>query len=277
MAVAEESGASILSVDSMQVYQEMDIGTAKPTPEERRRVIHHMLDLVPPEEAYTVARFRADARRALEEATTPVVLIVGGSGLHFRSVVDPMRFRPGDPDVRARLQAVPLDVLVEELRGVDPEAERHVDLANPRRVVRAVETWRVGGITPTAWVNTPESRAYAEYRPEIDFVGFMLDRADLGRSIRKRLHAMRQAGFLDEVERLADRLGPTASQAVGYKQLLSVVRGETTVDQGFDAAERATVRLARRQRTFFRRDPRLEVLEGGPDEQMRRLLKETMN
>jgi tRNA dimethylallyltransferase len=274
MAMAAPIGAEILSVDSMQVYRGMDIGTAKPTVEERNRVRHHMIDIVPPEEPYTVAQFRPDARRALVSTDPPVVLIVGGSGLHFRSVVDPMRFRPSDPHLREELEQADLEELVAELRAADAYSDEILDLANPRRVVRAVEAWRVAGITPTEWAETPANKEYGEYRPELEFVGVALDRADIEVSIRHRLRQMREAGFLAEVESLAPRLGPTASQAVGYRELLEVVSGRLTEGEGFAAVERATLRLVKRQRTFFRRDPRLRWFDADQEDLVDAVMKE---
>lgn len=274
MTIADSTGAEILSVDSMQVYRGMDIGTAKPTLEDRARVPHHMIDVVPPEDAYTVARFRNDARAALEASDAPVILIVGGSGLHFRSVVDPMRFRPGDAAVRAELEETEPRALVEEILAADPEAGGVIDLANPRRVIRAVETWRVAGITPSGWAATPESIDYEAYRPELDFVGIALDRPDVGDTIRTRLKRMRESGFLREVESLAGRLGPTAAQAVGYRELLDVVAGRKSEEKGFRAAEKATLKLVKRQRTFFRRDPRLRWFDADGDSLVESVVKE---
>lgn len=274
MTIANSTGAEILSVDSMQVYRDMDIGTAKPTGEERRRIRHHMIDVVGPEEPYTVAEFRPEARRALEGTDASLVLIVGGSGLHFRSVVDPMRFRPSDPAVRAELEQADPAGLVAELQAVDAHAGQILDLENPRRVIRAVETWRVAGVTPSQWAETPENKQYEEYRPELDFVGIAVDRTDIAAAIRRRLQRMRSDGFLSEVESLASRLGPTASQAVGYRELLEVVSGRLTADDGFVAAESATLRLVKRQRTFFRRDPRLSWFEADDEGLFGAVMKE---
>lgn len=257
MAVAERIGAEILSVDSMQVYRGMDIGTAKPTVEERRRVRHHMVDVAEPEDSFTVAEFRRQARRALEGSEAGTVLIVGGSGLHFRAVVDPMTFPPSDPELRRLLEAADHEALVSELVAADPEAGEVVDLANPRRVIRAVEALRLAGLTPSQLAASDTRRRYARYQPELGFAGVALDRDDLAARVDRRLEEMRTAGLLEEVERLAPRLGPTAGEAVGYRQLLDVVRGRAGPDEGFQAAKRATMRLVKRQRTFFRRDPRL--------------------
>lgn len=275
MTIAEAvAGTEILSVDSMQVYRGMDIGTAKPTLEERSRVPHHMIDVASPEETYTVARFRREARDALERTKAPVVLIVGGSGLHFRSVVDPMRFRPSDPRVRAELEAIPTDELVAALLMADPDAGAVVDLKNRRRVLRAVETWRIAGIPPTDWARAPESEEYGEYRADVEFAGIALDRINIEEAIRRRLQQMRTAGFLAEVESLASRLGPTASQAIGYRELLPVVEGGLGEEEGFAEAERATLRLVKRQRTFFGRDPRLRWFDAGEPDLVQAVMKE---
>ncbi len=260
LALAERLGAEILSVDSMQVYRGMDIGTAKPTREERERVPHHMIDLAEPEEEFTVARFQREARAVIDHTTRPLI-IAGGSGLHFRAVVDPMRFPPHDAEVRARLERRPAGELVEELLAVDPEAGRYVDLANPRRVVRALEIWELTGDTPSGRARTAEAADLRAYRSELPVRAVGVDPgAELADRVRRRLTEMRRAGFLEEVERLAPRLGRTASQAVGYRQLLDVVEGRVYVDEGFARAEAATLALARRQRTFFRRDPRIRWL-----------------
>lgn len=253
-------------MDSMQVYRGMDIGTAKPTLEERRRVPHHMIDVADPAEPFTVADFRRLARAALAGTGADTVLIVGGSGLHFRSVVDPMTFAPSDPGVRAEVESEEIGALVAELVGADPAAGDHVDLSNPRRVIRAVEALRLSGGTPSQRAASDSRRRYARYDPELPFRAVALDREDLEQRVKARLHTMRSAGLLAEVEELAPRLGPTASLAVGYRQLLPVVSGRTPAEAGFAEAERATMRLVKRQRTFFRRDPRLTWIDGDSPE-----------
>ena len=261
MAVAQRCGASILSVDSMQVYRGMDIGTAKPSHEEQRAVRHHMIDVADPAEDYSVAEFRRRARAALTEEEAEVMLIVGGSGLHFRSVVDPMSFRPTNHAVKRELEGIELGSLVAELLAADPLAGNHVDLFNPRRVRRSVESVRLAGPTPSEWAADSGQERYRNYDAELDFVGFGIDRSDIAPAVAGRLAEMRSSGFLAEVERLAPCLGRTAAQAVGYRQLLKVVEGSLDVEAGFQEAERATMALVKRQRTFFRRDPRLRWLD----------------
>ncbi len=261
LAVAERIGAEILSVDSMQVYRGLDVGTAKPTPEDRSRIPHHMIDVVDPEDPFTVADFRRQARQVLAKTAPKAILLVGGSGLHFRSVVDPMRFRPYDPSLRAVLGERPLSDLVRELVDADPTAGRHVDLANRRRVVRSLEAYRIGGITPSSWASGPEAQRYRSYEPELEFVGFGVDRDNIEEAVEARLSRMWEQGLLEEVERLAPRLGPTASRGVGYRQLLEVVSGRLTPREGRQSVEDATMALVKRQRTFFRRDPRLRWID----------------
>jgi tRNA dimethylallyltransferase len=273
LALAERLDAEILSVDSMQVYRGMDVGTAKPGLDLCRRVRHHLIDLVDPEESFTVAQFQDAGRAVLDslEAEGRAAVIAGGSGLHFRSLVDPMRFPPTDADVRAELEAAGHEALVGELLAVDPDAARFVDVANPRRVLRAVEIYRLVGEVPSVRAGSEQAHALRSYRAERPFVAVGLDPGDrLEERVRARFDAMLDSGLVAEVASLADRMSATARQGVGYKQMLAVVRGEESLAAGREAAIRATLALAKRQRTFFRRDPRIRWLpwHDGPDERL---------
>lgn len=239
----------------------MDVGTAKPSVEERRRIPHSMIDLVEPEEDYSVSDFQATARREIAESDRPV-LVVGGSGLHMRAVIDPLEFLPTDPSLREDLSNVDPEILRAELLDADPEAAASVDVANGRRVVRAVEVFRLTGRTPSEIAAEPSRKAVAEYRPLLECRIFGIDPGDaLDDRIDARLDRMLEAGLLEEVERLAPRLGRTSGQAVGYKELVPVVTGEASREEGLEAVRSATRALARRQRTWFRRDPRVEWLD----------------
>jgi tRNA dimethylallyltransferase len=255
LRLAEDLGGVILSVDSMQVYRGMDIGTAKPGTEERDRVAHFMLDLVEPSEPFSVADFQATARRVIDQQTRPIVM-VGGSGLHFRAVVDPLVFPPHDAELRRRIEEV--ENPVEALLEADPSAGQHVDLANRRRVVRALEAALITGSGAGERLATPEAEAVRSYRPTHEFRGVLIDPGGaLDRRIAARLSEMRARGLLAEVRGLRERMGRTAAAAVGYRQLLAVVAGEVSEEEGWAEVEKATRALARRQRTWFRRDPRL--------------------
>lgn len=267
LRLAEDVGGVVLSVDSMQVYRGMDIGTAKPSQADRARVVHHMIDLVEPTEPYSVAEFQGEARRLLEQEDRPMV-IVGGSGLHFRAVVDPMVFPPHDAELRGRLESMadPVAALV----SADPTAAEHVDLANRRRVVRALEAVVITGRGAGERLATAEADAVRSYRSLYDFRAVVVDPGDdLSRRIGLRLAEMRGRGLLDEVRGLRGRMGRTAAAAVGYRQLLPVTEGTIAEDQGWAEVERATRALARRQRTYFRRDPRLRWVAWHEDPERR--------
>jgi tRNA dimethylallyltransferase len=262
MLVAEHLGAEILSVDSMQVYRGMDIGTAKPAPDDRKRVEHHMIDLVDPDTEYSVAEFQRDARRIIE-LDGPPLLIVGGSGLHFRAAVDPLEFPPHDPGLRAELERTPPSELVRELVAIDAGVGESLDLANPRRLVRAVEVLRLTGASPSVRAASPQAMAVREFRSLWPLQAFGLDPGNrLADTVEVRFDAMLAAGLLDEVRGLVERMGRTASQAVGYKELAPVVSGKVDLEIGRANAIRATLGLAKRQRTYFRRDPRIRWIGG---------------
>ena len=264
IALARRFGAHIVSVDSMQVYRGMDIGTAKPSPEERAAVPHHLIDIADPADAFSVAEFQRAGRKVIADGQSAGerILIVGGSGLHFRALVDPLEFPPSDPVIRAEIETMPLTEAVQHLLAADAQAGSLVDLANPRRVVRALEVFRTTGATPTTRSTTPEAEAIRSYRGLWPVAGIGVDPGPaLGDRIRQRFVAMLAAGLQSEVELLAPRLGVTAAQGVGYRELLRVVRGEWTLDRATRTAIAATAALARRQRTFHRRDPRVRWLE----------------
>ncbi len=268
MGLALSRGGEIVSVDSMQVYRKMNIGTAKPAPEMRRQIPHHLLDLVDPADDFPVALFQQHGRAALAgiDAGGAAAIICGGSGLHFRSLVDPLDFPPSDESVRARFEALDPDEARDQLQTLDAAAAAHVDMANPRRVVRALEVATLTGLTPSRRAAGEDARAVREYQATRRFVGIGIDPGEaLAQRVEKRFDGMLQAGLLEEVAGLQGRLGRLASQAVGYKELLPVVAGAVPLDEGRAAAVRASMALAKRQRTFFRRDPRIEWITWDPD------------
>lgn len=245
------------------------MGTAKPTVIERRGVPHHMIDVAEPDEEFSVARFRRLAREVISATSKPVI-ITGGSGLHFRALVDPMSFAATDEELRAALDANPLEELVPELVAADPDAWNHIDMANKRRVVRALEIFRLTGETPTRRAESAEAAEVRSYVPEVPFLAVGVDAgAGLEDRIGRRLDEMRRGGLVEEVTKLRDRLGRTAASAVGYREVLDHLEGRTGLDQTFTQIGQNTRRLARRQRTWFQRDPRIRWIPWDGDERAR--------
>ena len=270
LAVAERLGAEVVSADAMLVYRGMDIGTAKPTPRERARVPHHLVDLVDPGEEFSVARFQPLARAAIAEVLgrgrSP--LLVGGSGLYFHAVVDEFVFPPTDQDVRSRLEAeaaqVGLPELYRRLAAADPPAAARIQPGNLRRTVRALEVMELTGRPFSSFraaMDTPVSR----YR--LTVLGLDPGPELLRARVAERVAAMAEAGLVEEVRRLAGRpLSRTARQALGYKELLDAVERGTPVPEALEAVVRRTRAYARRQLAWFHRDPRVRwsTLPPGP-------------
>lgn len=253
----------IVAVDAMQVYRRMDIGTAKPTAAEQAAVRHHCIDVAEPWEDYALARYQRDARRVLADvaARGKRALLVGGTGLYLRALVDDLDIPGQFLDVRAALDAEPdTAALHARLVLLDPVAATRMEPTNRRRVVRALEV-TLGAGRPFSSFG-PGLQSYAE--APIRQVGLRVPRPVLDASIAARYEAQMQAGFLDEVRALlADERGwsPTASQALGYRELAMHLRGLCSLDDALDLARRRTSRFARRQERWFRRDPRVEWLD----------------
>jgi tRNA dimethylallyltransferase len=250
----------------------MDIGTAKPSAGTRERIVHHMIDVADPVDDFSVVEFQEQGREVIRaaQARGERILITGGSGLHFRSLVDPMTFAPTDPELREELEAVPLEKLQTILFGIDPEASVVVDIQNARRVVRAVEIWRITGRTPSERAASIESIQVRSYTPLIDHVSIGVD-SGKGSAVRvdARFTEMLRNGLLAEVESIHAGLGRTAAQALGYRELAGVVRGATEMADATRQTITATNALVKRQRTFFGRDPRIEWLPWQDDEDER--------
>ena len=249
-------GVEIVSVDSMQVYRGMDIGTAKPTPAERAAVPHHLIDIASPGERFTVARFAAAVKAALAdiEARHATAVCVGGTGLYVQALLGDLS-PPGEwPDVRETLTARPLASLYAELAERDPAAAARIEPGNGRRIVRALEV-TIGSGQPFSSFG-PGVAAYPP-APRFRQVGVWLPRAVVNGRVAARLAAMVAAGLVEEVRGLAPSMGPTARQALGYKEVLAHVEAGAPLDECLGAAERRTREFARRQRVWFRRDPRV--------------------
>ncbi|HEX2426165.1 MAG TPA: tRNA (adenosine(37)-N6)-dimethylallyltransferase MiaA [Actinomycetota bacterium] len=268
VAVAEALGAEVISVDSTTIYRGMDVGSAKPTPEHRSRVAHHLVDVADPDESFTVARYQALAREAIDDiiARGRRVLLVGGSGLYFRAIVDDLAFPPTDASTRAALEdeaaAVGGGVLYRRLQELDPVAAGRIEPDNVRRTIRALE---VAGVTGRRF--SEFAADWTRYRDErVRAAGIDLRRDVLARRIDERVRAQLDAGFLDEVRMLLDRgieRSPTARQAIGYAEVSRFLAGECSLDEAAALIVRRTKALARRQTAWFRRDPRIRWFTAG--------------
>jgi tRNA dimethylallyltransferase len=269
LALARALGGEVINADSMQLYRGMDIGTAKLTPAERGGIPHHLLDIWDVTQAANVADYQRLARAAVDDtlARGLVPILVGGSGLYVRAVLDDLRFPGTDPDLRARLEAelaahgpAPLH---ERLADRDPAAAGAILPSNGRRIIRALEVIELSGGLFSATM--PD---YASLYPAVQ-IGLLLDRADLDLRIAARAERMWQQGFVAEVRGLEEcglRSGLTASRALGYAQVLRFLAGEWTQAQALAETVRATKRFARRQESWFRRDPRVTWLDAGEAE-----------
>jgi tRNA dimethylallyltransferase len=260
----------IVSIDSMQVYRGMDVGTAKPSATERADVPHHMLDVADPWDDWSVARFQGAARAAVAdiEARGRRALLVGGTGLYVQAVVDDLSFPGEDLAIRAELEARTAEPggvasAYAELERLDPDAAARIDPHNARRIVRALEVIRLTGQPFSSF--GPGLQQFGPTAFPVDIAGIWLPRVVLSRRIGERFGAMRTNGLVDEVARLSTDprgLSRTASQAIGYKETIDALRSRESgaLDEAFDLAVRRTRSFARRQRMWFRRDPRITWL-----------------
>ena len=267
MELARQRGdVELVSVDSMQVYRGMDVGTAKPTAAERADVRHHVLNLVDPWEAFDVHAFQGAVRCALADihARGKRPVLVGGTGLYLRAVVDDLKIPGQFPEVAAEIEAEPDTVLLHSrLAELDPVGAARMEPTNRRRVVRALEV--------SAGSGRPFSSFGAGMRAHppspVHLVGLWLPRPVVVARIERRYVDQMEAGFLAEVQRLA--AGPsislTAAQALGYRELLAHMRGETSLERALATAVTRTRQFARRQRVWFRRDPRISWLGAAAD------------
>jgi tRNA dimethylallyltransferase len=268
LALAHALDGEVVNADSMQLYRGMDIGTAKLPPAEREGVPHHVLDIWEVTEPASVAEYQRLARAAVDDilARGRVPLLVGGSGLYVRAVLDELDFPGTDPALRARLEeqlaAGGPAPLYERLRAVDPVAAARILPTNGRRIVRALEVIELTGGPFTAAL--PEPRPYYDAMQ----IGVDLDMAVLDRRIAERVDRMWSAGLVAETRALADRglrLGRTARYALGYQQVLRFLDGRCSESEAAADTVRATRRFVRRQRSWFSRDGRITWLDGTAD------------
>ena len=264
MRISEQIGAEIVSVDSAAIYRGMDIGTDKPTAEDRRRVPHHLLDINDPGEAPTVAQFQEAGQACVDDILSrgKVPLLVGGSGLYFRAVVDPLEFPPTDPEVRARLESEAYEFggweMFRRLEVADPEAASRMHPANVRRTIRALEVIDLTGRPFSSYRVAWDDRK-SVYR--LKAAGLALALEELNLRIDARVDALVARGWVDEVKalkRTGVAFSATSLQALGYAQILGYLDGRSTLDQAIEETKLRTRQFARRQLRWFRADPRVK-------------------
>ena len=260
---AERIGAEIINADSMQLYRGMDIGTAKLKVSERREIPHHLLDVLDVTEDSTVAWYQERARAAIAEIHQRGhhAIIVGGTGLYIKAILDDLNFPETDPQVRANLEKLGeefgANYLFERLQELDPAAALAIDRANIRRIIRALEVIEITGKPFTANLPREDSSRF----PDALQFGLVMDREHLRDRIDLRVDHMWQEGFVAEVDELIAhgiRRGTTAQRALGYAQILAMRDGTLSEDEAKEETKRASRQYARRQETWFSRDQRIQ-------------------
>jgi tRNA dimethylallyltransferase len=276
LALAQKIGGEIISVDSMQVYRGLDIGTAKPTVEERKIIPHHLIDICDLHEAFDAAQFIRHAQKAVAEiqsrSKTPV--FCGGTGLYFKAFLDGLgEAPPADETVRAGLESLPFETLLAELRARDPQAYEKIDKQNPRRVIRAVEVIRLTGKKfseqRAEWkqsLNPPTTPIYCLTRSQ----------ADLHARINIRVDEMFTRGLVDETRELLKHglaENKFAMQAIGYRQVVEHLNGERNLPDTIELVKIKTRQFAKRQLTWFRRHGNCKWIEIGASDTLESILK----
>ncbi|MBE6917190.1 MAG: tRNA (adenosine(37)-N6)-dimethylallyltransferase MiaA [Ruminococcaceae bacterium] len=266
--LAKELNGEVVSCDSMQVYRRMDIGTAKPTLEERQGIVHHMLDVAEPDESFSVSRYCDMAAPIVDDilARGKVAIIAGGTGLYMDALIKGNDFAPCPATgARERLEQqaeeIGMDAMLEKLRAIDPEAASKLHIADRKRILRALEVYEETGETITAHNNRTQS-----IPPRYDPLWLGLDfepRQALYRRIDLRVGMMLEQGLVEEIRSLLAGGVPakaTAMQAIGYKEFVSALEGNGTIELAADEVRLASRHYAKRQLTWFRRNPRIHWL-----------------
>ena len=269
VALAEEMHGHVINADSMQLYKGMDIGTAKLTMQERRGIPHHLIDVLPVNQEASVAQYQIDARSIIDqllEENIPAI-VVGGTGLYIKAILDDLNFPDTDPEVREKIarqaEELGIDVMHERLAKLDPAAAAAIPKENVRRVVRALEVIELTGRPYTANLPRVGSTKY----PQAQQFGLVMERETLHERIDLRVERMWERGLVREVR---DLMGEgllearTAQAALGYAQIIKFAQGELTEDEAKEETKRATRQYARRQETWFSRDERITWVKKAP-------------
>ena len=281
LRLAKQLGGEIISADSMQVYRGLDLGTAKPSPADRARVPHHLIDICDLTESFDAAQFARLAHRAVAEIQSRgrAPILCGGTGLYFKAFLEGLGEAPSaDAKLRAELEAAPLENLLAELRERDPAAYEKIDRQNPRRVIRAIEVIRLTGkpfskqradwnVLPASSPEGLKLEVPARCRNHV--FCFTRSPADLHACINARVDAMFKRGLVDDTRELLKRglaQNKTAMQAIGYRQVVEHLRGERSLAETIELVKIRTRQFAKRQLTWFRAQKNLEWIELQPEE-----------
>jgi tRNA dimethylallyltransferase len=265
MELARRTGAEILSVDSMQVYRGMDVGTAKPSAAERAEIRHHLIDVVDPNEMFTVARFVELADGVIADARRRGVPLIatGGTPLYYKALFEGLfEGPPADEAIRERLRGQGGEALHRRLAEVDPQAAGRIHVNDTKRMIRALEVYELTGRPISSFQTEWEAAAQ---RHEATWVGLHWEKEALNRRINARVKSMLAAGWVEETGRLLERYGElsqTAAEATGYAELIAHVRGKLALDEAVEQIKIGTRQLARRQMKWFRRWGRVRWLAG---------------
>ena len=268
LEIAEKFSAEIINADAMQIYKGMDIGTAKLPLSQRRGIVHHQIDVLDPIDEANVSQYQKQTREIINDLLNRKVqpMLVGGSGLYVNSVLEDLEFPGTNLEVRAKYEEIldeqGVEVLYEMLKKIDPTAAQNILPNNARKIVRALEVNEITGKAFNAKLPEP-SPIFSDVRIALDMPRDLLDKR-----ISDRVHQMFEDGFVDEVKSLEKnlRLGKTALRALGYSQVLSLLAGEIIEDEAITLTINATKKFARRQLSWFRRDPLIHWLDAtSPD------------
>jgi tRNA dimethylallyltransferase len=268
LEIAEKFSAEIINADAMQIYKGMDIGTAKLPLSQRRGIVHHQIDVLDPSEEANVSQYQKQSREIINDLLSKNVqpLLVGGSGLYVNSVLEDLDFPGTNLEVRAKYEEIldekGVEALFQILKEIDPKAAESILPNNARKIVRALEVNEITGKAFNAKLPEP-SPIFSDVRIALDMPRDLLDQR-----IIDRVHQMFEEGFVDEVKSIEKnlRLGKTAFRALGYSQVLSLLSGEISEDEAITLTINATKKFARRQLSWFRRDPLIHWLDAtSPD------------
>ena len=261
--LAKKINGEIVSADSMQIYKKMDIGTAKPTEEEKENIKHYMIDIIEPNEAFNVAKYKEMAQKAIDEiiskGKTPIV--IGGTGLYINTLINGIEFKEIETDKTYREQLEKeakengIDIVYKKLQEIDPEAAKNIDKNNIRRVIRALEIYKLTGKTKTQL----DKESIKEVQYDYKIFGMLWEREELYDRINKRIDIMIENGLIDEVKELTPKykISNTAMQGIGYKEVIEYLENKISIEDMKEKLKMETRRYAKRQITWFKKDKRI--------------------